>query len=86
MSSKRVILMIIFFINNKKPCILTIAIVNKVSEEKTMYIDPKKRFVKYLKTLLDDTKKKCKDIIFTGDFNEGMNYNPNDLTQPMLDM
>ena len=59
---------------------------NDITEDKATYIHPKKRFVKDLRLLLEAAKRKRQDILLTGDFNEDMGDNHNDLTQLMIEM
>ena len=60
--------------------------INGIKEDKNTYTHPKKRFIKDLRTLLGNAKEKRQDIILTGDFNEDVGDNYNELTQLMLDM
>ena len=60
--------------------------INIITEDKNMYIYPKKWFVKDLHTLIENAKSKLQDIILTGDINEDVAENYNELTQLMMDM
>ena len=50
------------------------------------FIDPKKRFVKDLLSLLKDAFAAGKDIILTGDFNDTIGESHNDLTLALLEI
>ena len=60
--------------------------INGITEDKNTHTHPKKRFVKDLRILLENAKAKRQDIIMTGDFNEVVGDNYNELTKLMLDM
>ena len=76
----------ILYINRKKQLYLSEHNINGITEDKHTYINPKKRFVKVLHTLLEKAKAKRQDIILTGDFNEDVGDNYNELTKLMLGM
>ena len=58
---------------------------NGVKTDKEAYIDPKKRFVKDLRSLLQKAVDRQSDIILTSDFNEVVGESNNALTQLISD-
>ena len=56
-----------------------------LQSDRERYIDPKKRFVKDLSSLLKAATATGKDIILTGDFNDTIGESHNDLTLALLE-
>ena len=59
---------------------------NGLKCDRVKYIDPKKRFVKDLLSLLKEASATGTDIILTGDFNDTIGESHNDLTLALLEI